>query len=103
MPRTATRFALRAGATATVAAVIIGGAALPAHAAASDATQAEGRLIAGSGTVDLDDVAALAGSFGATAPGGTAAGQSDPLDLSVLNGIGINVPAASSCSGRTAW
>ncbi|WP_439692783.1 choice-of-anchor G family protein [Curtobacterium sp. SP.BCo] len=100
MPRTATRFALRAGATATVAAVIIGGAALPAHAAASDATQAEGRLIAGSGTVDLDDVAALAGSFGATAPGGTAAGQSDPLDLSVLGSIGINVPGGIQLLGQ---
>jgi hypothetical protein len=100
MPRTATRFALRAGATATVAAVIIGGAALPAHAAASDATQAEGRLLAGSGTIDLDDVAALAGSFGATAPGGTTGGQSDPLDLSVLNSIGINVPGGIQLLGQ---
>ena len=56
MPSTATRFALRAGATATVAAVIIGGAALPANAAATDVTQAEGRLLAGSGTVDLDTI-----------------------------------------------
>jgi len=100
MPRTATRIALRAGATATVAAVIIGGAALPAHAAASDATQAEGRLIAGSGTIDLDDVAALAGSFGATAPGGQAAGGSDPLDLAVLNSIGINVPGGIQLLGQ---
>ncbi|MGN8049636.1 choice-of-anchor G family protein [Curtobacterium sp. 22159] len=100
MPRTATRFALRAGATATVAAVIIGGAALPVHAAASDVTQAEGRLIAGSGTVDLDDVAALAGSFGATAPGGPVGGTSDPLDLSVLNGIGINVPGGIQLLGQ---
>lgn len=100
MPRTATRFALRAGATATVAAVIIGGAALPAHAAASDVTQAEGRLVAGSGTVDLDTVAALAGSFGATAPGGTAAGQSDPLDLSVLDSLGITVPGGIQLLGQ---
>ncbi|MFS2076376.1 choice-of-anchor G family protein, partial [Curtobacterium sp. CT11-133] len=100
MPRTATRFALRAGATATGAAVIIGGATLPAHAAATDATQAEGRLLSGSGSVDLDSVAALAGSFGATAPGGATAGQSDPLDLSVLNSIGINVPGGIQLLGQ---
>ncbi len=92
MPSTATRFALRAGATATVAAVIIGGAALPANAAASDATQAEGRLLAGSGVVDLDTVAALAGSYGATAPGGAPAGGSNPLDLTLLNSIGVTAP-----------
>ncbi|MEK6345309.1 MAG: choice-of-anchor G family protein, partial [Curtobacterium sp.] len=92
MPSTATRFALRAGATATVAAVIIGGAALPANAAATDVTQAEGRLLAGSGTVDLDTIAALAGSYGATAPGGAADGGSNPLDLDVLNTIGVNAP-----------
>ncbi|KTR02478.1 choice-of-anchor G family protein [Curtobacterium luteum] len=92
MPSTATRFALRAGATATVAAVIIGGAALPANAAATDVTQAEGRLLAGSGTVDLDTIAALAGSYGATAPGGAVDGGSNPLDLTVLNGIGVNAP-----------
>ncbi|PCN46942.1 hypothetical protein Csp2054_14645 [Curtobacterium sp. 'Ferrero'] len=89
MPSTATRFALRAGATATVAAVIIGGAALPANAAAGDVTQAEGRLLAGSGTVDLDAVAALAGSYAATAPAGADDGGSNPLDLTVLDTLGV--------------
>lgn len=91
MPRTATRLALRAGAAATVAAVIIGGASLPANAATADATQAEGRLVSGSGAVDLDDIAAIAGSFAATAPGGAAASETDPLDLTVLNSLGVTV------------
>ncbi|WP_439689312.1 choice-of-anchor G family protein [Curtobacterium sp. SP.BCp] len=99
MPSTATRFALRAGATATVAAVIIGGAALPANAAATDVTQAEGRLLAGSGTVDLDTIAALAGSYGATAPGGAADGGSNPLDLTVLDSLGVQVPGGIQLLG----
>lgn len=99
MPFNATRFALRAGATATVAAVIIGGAALPAHAAASDVTQAEGRLLAGSGTVDLDTIAALAGSYGATAPGGAADGGTNPLDLTVLNTLGVTAPGGIQLLG----
>ncbi|OIH97883.1 choice-of-anchor G family protein [Curtobacterium sp. MCBA15_001] len=99
MPRTALRLALRAGATATVAAVVIGGAALPANAATADATQAEGRLVAGSGSVDLDTIAALAGSFAATAPGGVAASETDPLDLAVLDTVGVQVPGGIQLLG----
>ncbi|MBK0296583.1 choice-of-anchor G family protein, partial [Bacillus sp. S34] len=45
-------------------------------------------------------MAALAGSFGATAPAGATGGQSDPLDLSVLNSIGINVPGGIQLLGQ---
>ncbi|HIZ37036.1 MAG TPA: choice-of-anchor G family protein, partial [Candidatus Ruania gallistercoris] len=81
-------------ATASVAAVALGAVGLsgpltPASAAQSDESEAEGRLIAGGGVVNLNDIAEIAGAYSATP---TAPGEvNSPLSLEVLNALNIDL------------
>jgi hypothetical protein len=74
---------------ATVGLVMIGSLVTPAAAAETDSAEAEGRVLSGGGTVNLDGIANLAPAYSAdpSAPGPVAS----PLQLSVLSALGIDL------------
>ena len=76
-----------------VALGLVGLTALPANAQSTDVAEAEGQLLSGSGTLDLDTLAALKAAYSAT-PSGQAVSNST-LDLTaaggVLGGVGLNL------------
>lgn len=74
---------------ATVGLVMIGSLVTPAAAVETDSAEAEGRVLSGGGTVDLDGIASLAPAYSAdpSAPGTVAS----PLQLSVLSALGIGL------------
>lgn len=80
--RAATAGRRAAAMIATVGLVLIGAVATPASALESDSAEAEGRVVSGGGTVNLDGIASLAPAYSAdpSAPGIVAS----PLQLSVL-------------------
>ena len=90
-PRQRTRTVGRriAAMVATVGLVMIGSLVTPASALETDSAEAEGRVLSGGGTIDLDAVASLAPAYSAdpSAPGTVAS----PLQLSVLNALGIDL------------
>ncbi|ACZ23238.1 Ig-like domain-containing protein [Sanguibacter keddieii DSM 10542] len=74
---------------ATVGLVMIGSLVTPASALETDSAEAEGRVVSGGGTINLDGIASLAPAYSAdpSAPGTVAS----PLQLSVLNTLGIDL------------
>lgn len=87
--RTRTAGRRLAAMVATVGLVMIGSLVTPAAAVETDSAEAEGRVLSGGGTVDLDGVASLAPAYSAdpSAPGTVAS----PLQLSVLSALGIDL------------
>jgi len=87
--RAATAGRRAAAMIATVGLVLIGAVATPAAAVESDSAEAEGRVVSGGGTVNLDGIASLAPAYSAdpSAPGIVAS----PLQASVLSTLGIDL------------
>ncbi len=80
---------LRAGVATVVGALIAASAVVPAQAATTDVTEAEGALLSGSGIVDLDNIAALRGAYSATpTAGGVVA---NPLDVTAANAVNVDL------------
>src|SRR5699024_9776470 len=81
-------------ATASIAAVALGAVGLTgpldtAAAQQSDTAEAEGRLLTGGGTVNLNDIAELQGAYSAdpSAPGGV----ENPLSIEHLNSLDLDL------------
>ncbi|QEE60478.1 choice-of-anchor G family protein [Salinibacterium sp. dk2585] len=85
---------LTKGAAATgVAALLLLGAVPPGYALATDTTEAEGRVLSGGGAVNLNGVASLAPAY--TASPSQPGAETAPLDLTVLDAVGIEIGGVS--------
>ncbi|BDZ51667.1 hypothetical protein GCM10025867_39080 [Frondihabitans sucicola] len=82
---------LKFGAATVVGAVIAASAIVPAQAATGDVSEAEGSLLSGSGIVDLDTVAQLGSAYSASTAGGSMGVVANPLDLTAVNALGVNL------------
>lgn len=82
---------LKFGAATVVGAVIAASAIVPAQAATGDVSEAEGALLSGSGIVDLDNIAALGTAYSATTASTSQGVVSDPLNLTAVNALGVNL------------
>ena len=87
--RAATAGRRAAAMIATVGLVLIGAVTTPAAAVESDSAEAEGRVVSGGGTVNLDGIASLAPAYSAdpSAPGIV----TSPLQATVLSTLGIDL------------
>ncbi|ROQ36747.1 hypothetical protein EDF46_3292 [Frondihabitans sp. PhB188] len=96
LPRTTSRHFTRgalvkAAAATIVGAVIAASAVVPAQAATGDVSEAEGVLLSGSGIVNLDTIAQLKGAYSSTNATTSAGTVANPLDLTAVNALGVNL------------
>ncbi|WP_167627343.1 choice-of-anchor G family protein, partial [Frigoribacterium faeni] len=88
------------GSAVAVGALVATATVVPAQAAPPDVTEAEGLFLSGSGIVDVDTIAELQGAYSSYAGGTAGDPQANPLDLTVLQSLGIQIGGGVQLLGQ---